>query len=126
MVEAVDPRAFFDTYPRFVDTSETGPWRERLNARQYALVDRQRSRLAGARVLDLASHDGRFSFAALAHGAAHVVGVERSGELVAASRANFEHYGIEPDRFDFVQSDLFEFLAGAEPCLLYTSDAADE
>ncbi|MDZ7733009.1 MAG: hypothetical protein U5R31_07715 [Acidimicrobiia bacterium] len=64
----VDPSRFFDTFARFVDSSETGPWVERLNARYEALIHANRHLLDGARVLDLASHDGRFAFAALQAG----------------------------------------------------------
>ena len=41
-VHSADPRHFFDEFPRFVETSETGPWLDRLNARYVALIDAQR------------------------------------------------------------------------------------
>ena len=34
----VDPKHFFDEFPRFVETSETGPWLDRLNARHEVLI----------------------------------------------------------------------------------------
>src|SRR5262245_51588141 len=98
---------FFDEYERFLESSKTGPDLARLNARYTGLVHRHREQLDGAAVLDLASHDGRFSFAALQAGAARVVGVEIDGDLVEKARANLAAYGVEPSRYEFVQRDLF-------------------
>lgn len=104
---------FFDRYDRFLESSKTGrDGRDlaRLNARYTGLIDRHRHLLAGATVLDLASHDGRFSFAALDAGAERVVGVEVDPDLVAQARANFEAYGVDPSRYEFVRRDLFRHL----------------
>ena len=48
---------FFDEYPRFLETSRTGPGLDRLNARYTALIHENRELIDGATVLDLASHD---------------------------------------------------------------------
>jgi SAM-dependent methyltransferase len=98
---------FFDQYDRFLESSKTGRDLDRLNARYTGLVHRHREQLRGATVLDLASHDGRFSFAALDAGAARVLGVEIDGDLVVKARDNLAAYGVEPSRFEFVQRDLF-------------------
>ncbi len=111
-----DPHHFFDAHQRFVETSETGPWLDRLNARYVALIHENRERIAGARVLDLASHDGRFSFAALQAGAAHVVGIEHDPRLVRAAGEHLAHYGVSRDRYDFVSGDLFASMATVGPC----------
>lgn len=113
---SVDPNRFFDAYPSFLETSETGPWLERLNARQVALIHANRELIRGRRVLDLASHDGRFSFAALHHGAARVVGIEHSETLVDASYENLERYGVPRDRYDFVRGDMFDHIERVERC----------
>jgi hypothetical protein len=113
---ADDPRHFFDAYPRFVETSETGPWLERLNARYVALIHENRALIEGARVLDLASHDGRFTFAALRAGAARVVGIEHDPRLVQAATEHLDHYGVPRERYDFVAGDLFECIRASEPC----------
>lgn len=110
MFEAAVPETFFDTYSRFVDTSETGPWLERLNARYLTLIHANRELLAGARVLDLASHDGRFGFAALQNGAAHVVGIDVKDHLVRTGREHFDAYGIGADRYTFLVGDMFDCL----------------
>lgn len=111
-----DPQRFFDSFPRFVETSETGPWRERLNARYFALVHTHRELLRGARVLDLASHDGRFSFAALQNGASRVVGIEHSAALIDKTYENLQHYGVPRDRYDFVLGDLFTNIERVGRC----------
>jgi hypothetical protein len=111
-----DPHHFFDAYPRFVETSETGPWLDRLNARYLALIHENRSLIDGARVLDLASHDGRFTFAALQAGAAHVVGIEHDPRLVHAAGEHLAHYGVSPDGYDFLSGDLFATMSTAGPC----------
>jgi hypothetical protein len=113
---ADDPRHFFDAYPRFVETSETGPWLDRLNARYVALIHENRARIEGARVLDLASHDGRFTFAALRAGAERVVGIEHDPRLVRAATEHLAHYGVPRERYEFVAGDLFECIRKSGPC----------
>ena len=67
-----------------------------------------------ATVLDLASHDGRFSFAALQNGAARVVGIEFGADLVNKSRANMEHYKIPKDKYEFLTGDIYELIEQVE------------
>ena len=59
---------FAEDYPRFMEVSELVPRPERMNERYEALFAGNRDVFDGARVLDLASHDGRYSFAALKPG----------------------------------------------------------
>ena len=106
----LDHDHFFASFPRFLDSSETGPWLERLNARYLACIHANRELLAGARVLDLASHDGRFAFAALQNGAAHVVGIDVKERLVRAAGEHFEAYGVAPDRYRFLLGDMFDCM----------------
>ena len=56
---------FFDQYPRFYDTSETFAYPSRLNLRHEAIFAENTDIFEGRRVLDIASHGGRWSFAAL-------------------------------------------------------------
>lgn len=104
------PEGFFTTFDRFVETSETGPALDRMNARCEVLIAGNRDELAGARVLDLACHDGRFGFAALQHGAAHVVGIDHKAHLVSAAVDHYEHYGVEPDRYRFMAGNLYDCM----------------
>jgi SAM-dependent methyltransferase len=108
MAPAPDPNRFFDSFPEFGETSKTGPSLARINARYRVLLHDHRALLDGARVLDLASHDGRFSLAALLTGAREVVGIEHDTQLVEAAAAHFERHGIEASRYRFVRRDLFE------------------
>ena len=100
---------FFDAFPRFYETSRTGKARGRLNLRYEAIFGENRDVFESARVLDLASHDGRWSLAALKTGAAEVVGIEADEELHAAACESLGEYG-EDGRYHFIHGDLFDVL----------------
>lgn len=102
---------FFDDYPRFYSTGEAGiSSKPRLNLRYETICAENRDLFEGARVLDIASHDGRWSMAALATGAKSVVGIEARSELVDHASASLEHYGQDPDRYRFIAGDVHEVL----------------
>lgn len=101
---------FFDSFPRFYDSSSTSANRGRLNLRYEAIFVENRDLFAGARVLDIASHDGRWSLAALETGAAEVVGIEAREDLVHAARENLTHYVGDETRYRFIAGDVFEVL----------------
>ena len=101
---------FFDDHDRFRTTSTTATSATRLNLRHQAMIEANRDILQGARVLDLASHDGRWSFAAMQAGASHVTGIEARPRLVRNSRATFADYGIPRKSYRFVRGDMFEVL----------------
>jgi hypothetical protein len=117
---------FADDYPRFIEVSELTPelqgqderqrnrsaleQRNRMSERYEALFASNRDIFDGARVLDLASHDGRFSMAALKTGAAHVTGVEVRQSLVDKAEETFAFYGQDPETYRFVCGDVFEVL----------------
>ncbi len=82
----------------------------RLNLRYEAIFGENRDIFAGASVLDLGSHDGRWSLAALANGARSVVGIEARPELVRAATENLGEYGYGADRVRFVTGDVHEML----------------
>lgn len=105
---------FFDDYERFFETSRISPFKERLNLRYEAMFAANSDVFEGARVLDLASHDGRWSFAALRTGADQVTGVEARPELVRNARDSFAHYGADPESYRFIQSDVFDALYNEE------------
>jgi hypothetical protein len=102
---------FFDDYPRFYDTSDTAATVGRLNLRYEAIFGDNRDLFDGARVLDIASHDGRWSLAALACGAKSVIGIEGKPDLADKAAANLAHYGYGPDRAQFVTGNVHEILA---------------
>ena len=118
---------FGDDYPRFIELSDLTPkaqrlyprerhrgeteQRNRMNERYEAMFASNRDIFDGARVLDLASHDGRFSFAALKTGAAHVTGVEVRQSLVDRAQEAFAFYEQDPETYRFVCGDIFDVLA---------------
>lgn len=83
----------------------------RLNLRYEAIFGENRDIFAGASVLDLASHDGRWSLAALATGARSVVGIEARPELVKSAMENLAGYGYRADRARFVTGDVHDVLS---------------
>lgn len=106
---------FIDLHPRFLDTSTTAATRWRLNLRHEAIIADNKDVLEGARVLDIASHDARWTYAALRAGASHVTGAEGRPELVAHAVENLQHYGVEPDRYRFIVGDIFTTLDKERP-----------
>lgn len=80
----------------------------RLNQRHKLIIDPFGPQIEGARVLDIAAHDGRWSYALAAAGAAEVVGVEARPELVARFDA-FPETDFKP-RVRLTCGDLFADL----------------
>jgi hypothetical protein len=76
----------------------------RMNHRYRHVIEPHRRELAGARVLDLGSHDGRWSYALASAGAASVLGVEGRAELIA-QYADFPASAFK-DRVSFVCGDF--------------------
>jgi protein-L-isoaspartate O-methyltransferase len=103
---------FFDRFDRFYATSQTSAFPHRLNGRYDAIIARNAHLLNGKTVLDIASHDGRWSFAVLKAGAAHVVGVEPRQELIDNANETFECYGVDPACYTFRRGDVFDLLSG--------------
>jgi hypothetical protein len=102
---------FAEDYPRFMEVSDLTPQPDRMNERYEAVFASNRDIFEGARVLDLASHDGRYSFAALKAGAAHVTGVEVRQGLIDQAEEVFDFYGQDPESYRFVCGDVFDVLA---------------
>ena len=105
---------FCDLYPRFLETTETVPSRSRLNARWRAIIGWNEAIFAGRRIVDLGCHDGRWGFAALMAGAAHLVGIEARAHLANKASENLGHYGIPASRYDIVTGDAIETLKPEE------------
>jgi len=83
----------------------------RLNWRCEILLTRNRQAIEGKRVLDLASHDGMFSYACLKLGASRVTGVEGRENLIKSATNNLTALGYTKERFTFIQDDVFDYLA---------------
>jgi predicted nicotinamide N-methyase len=87
-------RRFFDEYERFYRTSDTSPAPERLDFRYHLIIEQNQRLLTGKRVVEIASHDGRWAFAAIKAGARYVRGVEPRQRLVDNAFDTFSSYGI--------------------------------
>jgi hypothetical protein len=105
---------FFDEYSRFYQTTGTLLKPNRFQQRWRMIIDLHRDLFQGARVLDLASHDGRWSFAALKAGAKFVEGVEGRPELVRRALENFAFYSIPTSSYRFVCQDVVKYLGEKE------------
>lgn len=98
-------RSIFDDYPLFFESS-VGAWPERLALRHAAIIGANKDILCGASVLDIACHDGRWSFAALKAGARHVTGIEVRPGMVQSATETLRSYGVSDASFQFVVGDL--------------------
>jgi trehalose 2-sulfotransferase len=113
---------FFDRYDQLIKSLAQGTNSAtgfidaiRLRRRYDAIIAQNRELFRGARVLDLASSQGFWSLAALDAGAAHVVGVESSRDLVEAGEKNFSKHSIRPESYRFVRSGIFAALETFDP-----------
>jgi 2-polyprenyl-3-methyl-5-hydroxy-6-metoxy-1,4-benzoquinol methylase len=97
-------------HSRFLETSSVGRRPNRLTWRSEVLLTRHADAIRDKRILDLASHDGRFSHVCLALGASHVTGVEGRSHLVAHANENLAAMGHAVDRYRFVCADIFDYL----------------
>jgi 2-polyprenyl-3-methyl-5-hydroxy-6-metoxy-1,4-benzoquinol methylase len=101
---------FFDFLAGIDRYAASGSEVARMNRRFEHIVEPFRAEIAGARALDLAAHDGRWSYALAGAGAASVDGVEVRPELIA----QFAAYPDTPfkARVRLMQGDLFDALEG--------------
>jgi len=102
---------FFSDYPLYQELQPLN----RLNTRYQALIENNKEIIKNSSILDLASHDGRWSFAALKSGAKKIVGIEGRKELVKKSNKNMEYYGIPKEKYEFYHGDIFEEIKKFEP-----------
>lgn len=97
---------FFDDHPEFLETSHTAATRGRLNLRHLAIIEENEDILRGRSVVDIASHDGRWSYAALEAGAEHVIGIEGRRSLVEHANRTFAAKGVPESRYRMVKGDV--------------------
>ncbi len=100
---------FFDANSGFLISSHTAATANRLNERHRAMIESNLDIISGCRVLDLASHDGRWSFAAAQSGASYVLGIEARPHLVAAAREHLSHRPVS-NRIEFRIGDVMSEL----------------
>jgi Methyltransferase domain len=100
---------------QFLKTSKIAVSTNRLNWRAEVLIAENRGAIEGKRILDLASCDGRFSYAALMCGAKYVLGVDGRQQHVDNAEKNLDMAGFGSDRYKFICGDLVGFLKNIEP-----------
>ena len=108
-------RGFFDQYPRFFTTSAAAATPDRLNQRYRALIESNAGIIQGRRILDIASHDGRWTLAANKAGAEYVLGIEARSHLVDFARSSMHEYGVPENQAEFRQGDVMTELDRLEP-----------
>ncbi len=113
-IASVEP-GFFDAYPRFYSTSYAQARPNRLNRRYEVMIAANAGLIRGQSVLDIASHDGRWSLAAQKTGAREVLGIEARAHLVNAARESLRMYQVPAGAVRFIQGDIFEQLDQLEP-----------
>lgn len=99
---------FFNNYPAFFETSKTNARPDRLNHRFNVLINNNLEIIKNSRILDLGSHDGRWSFAALKNGASHVTGIEGRSRLVENAEKTMKKYNVPDDNYHFIVDDVFQ------------------
>lgn len=70
-----------------------------------------RANARGRRVLNLFSYTCAFGVVARLGGAARAANVDASRKVLDWGEANLSRNGVEPDRYDFIAGDAFEWLA---------------
>lgn len=116
---------FFTDLPRFVDVgdiriigareNEFDAALDRLNKRYGLIIDSNRNIIKDARILDLGSYDGRWAYAAIDAGAAHVTGIEINKDFVDQAERNMQELGVSPERYNFIVADVLTALKDIEP-----------
>lgn len=99
--------ASWDESQTTFDDHYAEPAIRRMNLRWNHVIEPFISEISGSRVLDLASHDGRWAHAFAAAGAEHVVGVEGRTELVERY-STFPHPEIK-NRVELHVGDVIDF-----------------
>jgi len=123
--EQIDPKynfssnnetnGFFDDYPNFYKTSHIVSHPNHLNGMFKAIIESNLDIIKDSSILDIASHDGRWSFAALKNGAKSIVGIEARQHLVNNANENMKTYGIQQNSFQFIKNDIHQEIKKLEP-----------
>ena len=88
---------------------------ECLNGRVDTLLARHADVIQDCRVLDLASHMGTLSYAALQLGARQVHGVDTEAAMINKGKDLFQRMKVSPEAYRFEVKDVFDFLEACEP-----------
>lgn len=95
-------------------TSTTANDPTRLGIRHRAIFESNAAIFRDAKVLDIASHDGRWTIAAIKMGAAFTTGIEVRPEMIRHAEENFAEYDIPHHAYRFINDDVFDVLKDGE------------
>lgn len=123
--ESIDPKydfstdgtvakGFFDGYEIFKNSSKTGTDQNRLNWRYKAIIESNKDIISDSSILDMASHDGRWAFAALKNNARNILGIEVREHLVKNSVQNLANLGIAKEKYEFRLGDVVKELTSLQ------------
>jgi len=100
---------FFDDFPKYIG-GEYGlnSNLNRLNHRYLAIIESNKKIIQGKKILDIASFDGRWSFAALKEGAKHVTGIEILPRAIKRAIKNMNAYQIPQENYNFINGNVEE------------------
>jgi len=79
------------------------------------LIDSNKKIIKDSPILDLASYDGRWSFAAIKNGAKRVLGIEFNENALKRSFEIFKRYEIDSEKYSFIEGDIFEKIKELKP-----------
>jgi trehalose 2-sulfotransferase len=108
-------RHIFDGYDAIKGSPVRPNVAKRMRDRYEAIIAQNRDLFKNARVLDLRSGDGHWSFAALNAGAAQVVGVDNKQNAVNAASTAFGKIGVDSASYQFISDDIFTALNTFSP-----------
>jgi 2-polyprenyl-3-methyl-5-hydroxy-6-metoxy-1,4-benzoquinol methylase len=109
-LKATNTERFFERYPRLLETTQTKLLPNRLAARYEIIFQKLDVDFNDKTVLDLGSHDGRWSLAALDAGARRVVGIEGRSDMVDEANKTLSFYGFSVNKFNFIEGDILTIL----------------
>jgi 2-polyprenyl-3-methyl-5-hydroxy-6-metoxy-1,4-benzoquinol methylase len=99
---------FFKKNDIFFNTSKVAAGPARLNYRANFIL--KKCNLKNKRILELGSHNGRFTYVCLKLGCKSIVGVEYSKKYTEAANANLKSFPQFSGKYQNVTSDLTAFL----------------
>jgi len=111
----MENHSFFNNYSDFHRRPVTDARKNRLNKRYNVLIENNKKLILDSSILDIASHDGTWSFAALKNGAKFVLGIEGREYFVKNANKNFKNYGIPKDKYQFVSGDIHHEITKIPP-----------
>jgi len=104
---------FFDQYPKFYESGINSS-ANRMQQRFNAIIENNEKIIKNSTVLDLASHDGRWSFAALKNGAKFSTGIEGRKSKVEKSYELMKEYDVQNEKFEFIHGDVHKEISKIE------------